>query len=476
MPPPPDGLDTTTTWSPAAPVWLDLARRALRPFAEVRAAEVPAMVLLSLNGFLMMMSYYILKTVREPLILLGGPAGISGVELKTYATAAQALLLLGIVPLYGLFASQNNRLRLIRGTMGLLVGSLLVFGLLAALEVPIGVPYFIWLGVTSLVGGAQFWAFANDYYSRTEGERLFPAIAAGCSLGAMLGAGTARWLLAGTGLVFLMLLAAGVLLLYTAIFSLIERLPHLRPAAAELAQRPLSGRGGFQLVLKSRYLLLIGVMVLLANLVNTQGEYVFAHAVNDQAQKLVPGPAAGTLPTADQLLALRQARRLVVGQLYSEFYGGVNLFGFLLQILVVSRLFKHLGVHRALYVFPLIAFGAYGSMAIAPFFLLIAAAKTAENSADYSLHNTIRHALFLPTSRDAKYKAQAAIDSFFLRAGDLVAGAAVFAGNHILSLSVRTFALANMGLVLVWLVVVSLLARRYQRLAAAHDAGAPGGE
>ena len=46
----------------------------------------------------------------------------------------------------------------------------------------------------------------------------------------------------------------------------------------------------------------------------------------------------------------------------------------------------------------------------APVFLLIAVAKTVENSADYSLHNTVRQALFLPTSRDAKYKAKAAIE------------------------------------------------------------------
>jgi AAA family ATP:ADP antiporter len=448
----------------------------MRPFAEIRAGEVPALVLLSLNGFLMMMSYYILKTVREPLILLGGTAGISGVELKTYATAAQAVLLLGLVPLYGYLASRANRLRLIRGTVAVLVGALVLFALLAALEAPIGIAYYLWLGMTSLIAGAQFWSFANDYYTRPQGERLFPILAAGGSLGAMAGAGTARWLIGQLGLSSLMLLSAALLALYAGVFSLVERLQHPVPGAAEEARRPLGGRGGFELVWKSRYLLLIGVMVMLANLVNTQGEYVFAHAVNDQAAQIVPAPVTAGLPSSDQLRALRDARRVVVGQLYSEFYGGVNLFGFLIQVLLVSRLFKYLGVHRAIYIFPLIALGTYGSMAAAPVFLLIAVAKTVENSADYSLHNTVRHALFLPTSRDAKYKGKAAIDSFFLRSGDLLAGAAVFAGNHVLALSVRSFALGNLALVGIWLLVVTVLSRHYQRLAAASDAGRPGGE
>ena len=162
--------------------------------------------------------------------------------------------------------------------------------------------------------------------------------------------------------------------------------------------------------------------------------------------------------------------------MYSEFYGGVNLLGFLIQLLLVSRLFKHLGVHRALYIFPIVALCAYGSMAAAPAFVLIAAAKTAENSADYSLNNTVRHALFLPTSRDAKYKVKAAIDSFFLRSGDLFAGMAVFAGIHLLNLSVRGFALTNVVLVAIWLVISTAVGRHYRRLAEREANGLPAAE
>jgi ATP:ADP antiporter, AAA family len=472
---PPDvGSPVPATLPVATPTparaWL---RRLLRPFAEVQEAELPAMVALSANAFLMMMAYYILKTVREPLILQGGTAGLSGVELKTYATAAQAVLLLGLVPLYSHVAGRLTRLRLVRGTVAVLVGTLALFALLAAVEAPIGVPYYLWLGMAGLIGVAQFWSFANDYYTRAEGERLFPMIAAGGTLGAILGAGVARWLLARTGLVSLMLIAAGVLVVYAAIYGWIERLEHPLPTAAATARQPVDGRGAFELVARSRYLLLIGMMVMVANLVNTQGEYLFAHAVNAQAEQLVPAPSPPAEMTGEARRALRDARRVVVGQLYGEFYGGVYLFGFLIQIVVVSRLFKHLGVHRAMYVFPLIALGAYGSMAAAPVFVLIAAAKTVENSADYSLHNTIRHALFLPTSRAAKYKAKAAIDSLFLRSGDLIAGATVFAGLHLFHLPARAFALGNIVLIAVWLGITVPLSRHYRRLALASGSAPP---
>ena len=80
--------------------------------------------------------------------------------------------------------------------------------------------------------------------------------------------------------------------------------------------------------------------------------------------------------------------------------------------------------------------------------------KTAENSLDYSLHNTLRQALFLPTSRESKYKAKAAIDTFFFRMGDVIAGLGiVFLLVEMLGLGVRAFAILNVVLGGVWLVL-----------------------
>ena len=60
------------------------------------------------------------------------------------------------------------------------------------------------------------------------------------------------------------------------------------------------------------------------------------------------------------------------------------------------------------------------SIALFPLLAVVRVAKVCENGTDYSLNNTVRHSLFLPTSREAKYKAKQAIDTFFWRAGDLL--------------------------------------------------------
>ncbi|HWV93413.1 MAG TPA: Npt1/Npt2 family nucleotide transporter, partial [Vicinamibacterales bacterium] len=82
---------------------------------------------------------------------------------------------------------------------------------------------------------------------------------------------------------------------------------------------------------------------------------------------------------------------------------------------------------------------------------------------DYSVQNTTRQALFLPTSREAKYKAKQAIDAFFVRFGDMLQAGVVYVGVQ-LALSVRGFAIVNMVLVGVWLLIVVGIRREHQKL------------
>jgi len=97
-------------------------------------------------------------------------------------------------------------------------------------------------------------------------------------------------------------------------------------------------------------------------------------------------------------------------------------------------------------------------LALVPILSLIRVAKILENSVDYSVQNTARHALFLSTTREEKYKAKAAIDSFFWRMGDMISGALVFAGTQ-LALNTRAFAAVNVFLVLVWLGIALAIVR-----------------
>jgi ATP:ADP antiporter, AAA family len=90
-------------------------------------------------------------------------------------------------------------------------------------------------------------------------------------------------------------------------------------------------------------------------------------------------------------------------------------------------------------------------------FSLVRWIKTAENATDYSIMNTARQLLWLPATREEKYKAKQAVDTFFVRGGDLLSAAAVYVGTGILGLTVEGFAMGNVVLTLAWIGVAMLI-------------------
>jgi len=140
----------------------------------------------------------------------------------------------------------------------------------------------------------------------------------------------------------------------------------------------------------------------------------------------VVSEAARLFPNAVTMAAQRQT---FIGEFYGSFFGWVNIIGFVLQAFFVSRIFKAFGPGGALFIGPAIAMVGYSVILVAPVLGLVRFLKILDNSSDYSIQNAARQALFLPTSREAKYKAKAAIDAFFMRFGDVLQAGIVYAGT-----------------------------------------------
>jgi AAA family ATP:ADP antiporter len=418
--------------------------RIARLFPELRPGERGTALLLTLNVFFLLLAYYLLKVAREPLILLGG-----GAEVKSYAAAGQAVLLVLVALAYGGIARRVARVRLISAVTLFFAGNLLLFVALGARDVPLGVPFFLWVGVFNMTAVAQFWGFAADVYDEERGKRIFPMLGIGSSVGAVAGAWIARRAIA-LGPFALMLGAAALLAVCVALTVVIDRREAGRAGAPAEARRPVGGENGFSILLRDRYLVAIGALVLVLNWVNTSGEYIL--------DRTVLAAAAG-----------HPSPRELIGELKATYFMWVNAAGVLLQTFAVARVIKLLGVRRALFVMPAVSLVAYGAIALAPALGLVLVAKIAENSLDYSLQNTARHALWLPASRQAKYKVKQVVDSFLVRVGDVMSAGLVALGVA-LGLGTRGFAVANAGLVLVWLGVLVLLAREHRRRSATEAA------
>ena len=428
--------------------------RLLAPFADVRAGEAPTALLLMLNVFLLLTCYYILKPVREALILAG-----EGAEVKSYSAAGQVLILLGFVPAYGALANRLGRIRLISGVTMFFVACLAAFYLLTGANLPhLGIAFYIWVGIFNVSIVAQFWSYANDLYTPEAGKRLFAIIAFGSTLGAIVGATMTKVLIAPLGVRELLVVAGAILLASIVITRIVDARAGRRAArgAAAPPEQPIGGEGGFTLVLHDRYLLLIGLLVLVLNLVNSNGEYILGKTLTQIAQQNVAAGLAGTR-------SVNQYKEQLIGSFYAGYQLSVNIVTALAQLFLVSRIMQKLGVRFALLVMPLISLTGYTLLTVAPLLQTVRLVKIAENSTDYSLQNTARQALFLPTSREAKYKAKSAIDTFFYRTGDLCSAGLVFLGAR-LALTPRRFSLINVVLVLLWLGFSMRIGRRYAEL------------
>ena len=418
------------------PEQLQLLDRLLRPFTDVRGCEAASALVLAATIFTVMTSYYLLKIIREPLILVGG-----GAEVKSYAAAGQALLLIPVLRVHGAVARRVGRMQLIAAVFLFCASNLVVFSFLAQRGTPIGIAFYLWVGTFNLILVATFWSFANDIYDPDQGKRLFPIVGVGSSVGALAGALLASVLLRRLNPPALMLIAAALLAGSLGLFAWNHT--HSRCWPKEQGKlldpsTPIGGPGGLQLLLHDRYLLFIGLIAVVANWVTNSGEYVLDRTLID-------------VVTANGLSGAAVTR--FIGKFKADYFGWVNLLAVLSQLFVVSRVLKYLGIGTALLALPIVSMLGAASMALFPILGLIRTMKIAEKATDYSIQNTAQNALFLIVPRAAKYKAKAVIDSFFYRSGDVCAAAAIFVGTH-LGVKARGFAAINVGLCCIWLMVV----------------------
>ncbi|MGF1466579.1 MAG: NTP/NDP exchange transporter [Sandaracinaceae bacterium] len=495
--------------------------RFLGLFAEVRRGEGGTVLIMLATIFVLLACYYILKTVREPLVLASAPADLAllqqatwlsqdirqvlidfdtnGAQLKAIAAAGQAILLLGFVPAYSWLASRVSRVSLIVGVTLFFIANIELFFFLRILGVPLlGFFFYIWVGIFSVALIAQFWSFANDLYTEEQGKRLFPIIGIGATAGSPLGSIIATIVASyiapgGEGgaapaldplqrfvrdlevdpAFILLQVPALVLLLFMALMIWAARRDAVVDPEGEAPERAgtpddtdaepaaegtgvakdeaIGGRSGFALMLASPYIGLIAGVILVLNLVNTTGEFMLSDLVVRTGQAAVEAGTARDLG-------------LFINNFYGNFFFYVNIIAFVLQAFVVSRIAKYLGLPGVLLVLPCIALGAYGLFALGLGLAVVRWAKTAENSTDYSIMNTGKAMVWLPTSRGAKYKAKQAIDTFVVRAGDVVAAVLFIAGTTVWQLGLPGLAAINLVFVGVWLLLTFALLRRYRRI------------
>jgi len=435
---------------------LSNAERFFGLFTRVEPGEGRGIVILTLQAFTLMLAYYLVRPVREALILTEGTA-----ELRSYAVGAQALLLVAILPAYGALVRRLASNRVFQFVMAFFALNLVAFFIAGRAGLHFSFAFFVWASVFAVMAVAQFWAFATDVLDVGSGTRLFGIIAVGVSGGAWAGSSIAAAGFAAIGPYGLMLASAAVLSASIALSECARRTTRAR-GPCRPAEAVVSGDGararrwldGITIVGRSRYLVGIAALVVLINWITSTGDYLLAAWLKTVASAEAPADPGA-----------------YIGGFMGRYCSMITLASFLVQLLLVSRIIHGAGIARALLVTPVTIVAGFCLIGFLPAFAVLQAALVVQRSLDYSLLNTARSALFLPANREEKYQAKTAIDTLFYRLGDLLSTLGVFVGLRLVDDPRQQF---------VWLIVVLgatmtavawLIGREYARRYRPADSG-----
>jgi ATP:ADP antiporter, AAA family len=459
--------------APSAFVPPSRLERFLRLFTEVRTGEGLTGTVMFANVLLILCAYYFVKPLREGWIAISDLSSwnLSKMEVKAYSSFAQGLLFLSALGIYNRLSRRWPRRRLITAATLFCMSNLVVFwlihGYLRDYLPSSGIVFYLWVGMFGLFVVAQFWVFAADLYSDEQGRRLFPLIAVGATSGAVVGSYLTELVVQSHVLESgdLLLLATVPLAASIALTWVADRRgPGGEPAQAPPPPEPTAelgsdeSRGSFRLIFGQRYLLAVALVTLLTNWVNTNGENLLFDVVQDALEGQIAATGVTSAAQIDEFV------RDGTTAFYGNFFFWVNTAALGLQAFVASRLLAAGGFGSIILLLPIISLLSYASMALVPILAVVRFMKIAENATDYSINNTARQVLWLPTSVEMKYRAKPAIDTFFVRGGDGLAAATVLIGVQLLDLTTRGFFAFNISLGLLWLGLAAYVARDHARL------------
>lgn len=420
-----------------------MLQRWLARLFNVEKDEAGAVVSGFIMFFLLFAGYFMLRPVRETMGITGGVDNLQWLFTGTFVATLAAM------PLFGWVAARVQRRRILYWVFGFFSINLAGFavGFMAQPDnVWLARTFYIWLSVFNLIAISVAWSVLVDLFAVGQAKRLFGLMAAGASLGGLVGPLLAVQLVEPIGHAGLLVLSAILLLAAAFAARQVQRWRDAHPLSADdtlQRQRPLGGSpfAGASEVLRSPFMIGIAVFVLLLASATTFLYFEQARLVeatfpdkNDQTRVF------GTMDTIVQSLAI------------------------LSQLFLTGRLAQRLGIGVLLVAVPVVAMFGFLWLAFAPTFAVMAIVMVVRRAGEYAFVRPGREMLWTAVAPQAKYKAKNFVDTVVYRGADAVS-AWVKAGVDMLAHQPAIAALLGAAIALVWAFNGAALARMHKRMA-----------
>jgi len=421
---------------------MSLQARIVRTFGIAESEARPVLTGATLF-FVMFAGYFMLRPVRETMGVAGGVDNLQWLFTGTF------LATLAAMPLFGWIASKVPRRRILPWTFGFFAVNLALFAVAFQGDpenVWIARTFYIWISVFNLIAISVIWSVCVDLFPTAQAKRTFALMAAGASLGGLVGPLLGIALVGPIGHAGLLWVSAGLLL--AGIF-IARHLQHWRDAqpvrdelTAQARARPLGGHpfAGITTVMRSPYLLGISLFVLLLASVST-----FLYF--EQAR----------------LVELKFPDRTDQTRVFGTIDVIVQSLTILSQLFITGRLVQRLGMAALLVAVPVVTMLGFVWLAFAPTFAVLAVVMVVRRAGEYAFVRPGREMLFTVVPTEAKYKAKNFIDSVVYRGADAVSGWAK-ALVDMLAQQPAIAALLGAAIALAWALTGAGLARAQARV------------
>ncbi len=402
------------------------------------------MLMASAYGFCILLSYYILRPVRDEI------SSADRGNLQILWTVVFLVMVFVAVPLYSAVVSRFSRGVFIPLANRFFASNLLIFfGVLYLLPESarpwIDRVFYVWTSVFALFVVTVFWGFIVDLFSTEQGRRVFGFIAVGSSLGGIAGS----FITASFAEIvppFVLLLISVIPLEVAAWLAI---LLHRRSGLPTVATRreesePVRGTAfsGMKVVFQSSYLSLILLFIVLMTFASTVLYYQQADLIRDAF------PVDRAARTA----------------FYAKIDLAVNVITIFTQAFLVAHIIRRIGIGLSLALIPLLAMLGFLGLGVYPLLVVLVVFQVLYRAGRYAISRPSREVLFTVVGREERYKSKAFIDAGGYRGGDLVT-AWLYTGLAALGLSLGAIALVAVPVAAVWAGTGLVLGRMQERSA-----------
>ncbi len=387
--------------------------------------------------FFLLAGYFMLRPIR-------GTVSANHADSLHWLYSATFVSMLVIVPIFGWLVSKFRRGRFIPGIYLFFVSNLVYFAIAFDGDSTsdwIQYGFYVWLSVFNLFVVSIFWSFMADIFQPEQAQRLFGSLMAGGSLGAIIGPLiTANWV-GEIGSRGVMMLAIVCLLMATVSAIMLSKFERQQQRGVPVSIIGGSIWEGAVQVFRSKYLLLICLLMLCHNLTAT-----FLYN--------------GMAVLVDQNIVGFEERT----RFFSYIDLIVQILAFLFQFLITSRLVIYLGMPRTAILPPILLALGFTLLGSSLGLVLFAAIQVMQRSLNYGLLGPVKEMLFTVVNRETKYKSKNFIDTVIYRGSD-VSASWLFKGMMTAGLSISQATFVYIPILIVWSFGAWQLGKAYTRLA-----------